>query len=63
VGGFVKGDSVTPCTAADEPATSHIGGDAPLAENVVRELHEERYPSLAEMIVEHALKRGYEYAE
>ena len=36
---------------------------APLAENVVRELHEERYPSLAEMIVEHALKRGYEYAE
>jgi hypothetical protein len=36
---------------------------AALAENILRELPAERYPYLAEMIVEHALKPGYDYAE
>ena len=36
---------------------------AELAENILRELPAERYPHLAEMIVEHALKPGYDYAK
>ncbi len=36
---------------------------AALAENILRELPADRYPYLAEMIVEHALKPGYDYAE
>jgi AcrR family transcriptional regulator len=36
---------------------------AALAESILRELPAERYPNLAEMIVEHALKPSYDYAE
>jgi AcrR family transcriptional regulator len=36
---------------------------AALADNILRELPADRYPYLAEMIVEHALKPGYDYAE
>ena len=36
---------------------------AALAENILRELPAREYPHLAEMIVEHALKPGYDYAE
>jgi AcrR family transcriptional regulator len=36
---------------------------AELAENILRELPAHDYPYLAEMIVEHALKPGYDYAE
>ena len=36
---------------------------AALAESIFRELPADRYPYLAEMIVEHALKPGYDYAE
>jgi hypothetical protein len=35
---------------------------AQLAEGVLRELPADTYPHLAEMIVEHALKPGYDYA-
>ena len=36
---------------------------AELAENILRELPAREYPYLAEMIVEHALKPGYDYAQ
>ena len=36
---------------------------AALAENILRELPADEYPYLAEMIVEHALKPDYDYAE
>jgi AcrR family transcriptional regulator len=36
---------------------------AELAESILRELPADEYPHLAEMIVEHALKPGYDYAE
>jgi AcrR family transcriptional regulator len=36
---------------------------ARLAGNILRELPAHEYPHLAEMIVEHALKPGYDYAE
>lgn len=36
---------------------------AALAESILRELPADKYPHLAEMIVEHALKPGYDYAE
>jgi AcrR family transcriptional regulator len=36
---------------------------AALAENILRELPADTYPHLAEMIVEHALKPGYDYAQ
>ena len=34
-----------------------------VAEDILRSLPAEEYPHLAEMIVEHALKPGYDYAE
>jgi AcrR family transcriptional regulator len=34
-----------------------------VAEDILRSLPAEKYPHLAEMIVEHALKPGYDYAE
>ncbi len=36
---------------------------AELAETILRQLHADEYPHLAEMIIEHALKPGYDYAE
>jgi len=36
---------------------------AEVAENILRQLPAEEYPHLAEMIIEHALKLGYDYAE
>ena len=43
---------------------SHTSAEsAALAEGILRELPAETYPYLAEMIVEHALKPGYDYAE
>jgi hypothetical protein len=43
---------------------SHSSAEsADLAENILRELPAHEYPHLAEMIVEHALKPGYDYAE
>jgi AcrR family transcriptional regulator len=36
---------------------------AALADSILRELPADNYPYLAEMIVEHALKPGYDYAE
>jgi AcrR family transcriptional regulator len=36
---------------------------AALADSILRELPADKYPYLAEMIVEHALKPGYDYAE
>jgi AcrR family transcriptional regulator len=36
---------------------------AVVAENILRQLPADEYPHLAEMIVEHALKPGYDYAE
>jgi AcrR family transcriptional regulator len=36
---------------------------AALADSILRELPAEKYPHLAEMIVEHALKPGYDYAD
>ncbi len=36
---------------------------AELAENILRQLPADEYPHLAEMIIEHALKPGYDYAE
>lgn len=43
---------------------SHALGEATeLAENILRELPADEYPHLAEMIIEHALKPGYDYAE
>jgi AcrR family transcriptional regulator len=39
-----------------------IEESAALAETILRELPAEQYPHLAEMIVEHALKPGYDYA-
>lgn len=36
---------------------------AALAETILRELPADKYPYLAEMITEHALKPGYDYAE
>ncbi|MFZ2033228.1 MAG: TetR/AcrR family transcriptional regulator [Candidatus Dormiibacterota bacterium] len=36
---------------------------AALADSILRELPADHYPYLAEMIVEHALKPGYDYAE
>ncbi len=43
---------------------SHTSAEsAALAENILRELPAHEYPHLAEMIVEHALKPGYDYAE
>ena len=36
---------------------------AELAESILRELPADEYPHLAEMIIEHALKPGYDYAE
>jgi AcrR family transcriptional regulator len=36
---------------------------AALAESILRPLSADEYPHLAEMIVEHALKPGYDYAE
>ena len=43
---------------------SHTSEEAAvLAENILRELPADEYPHLAEMIIEHALKPGYDYAE
>jgi AcrR family transcriptional regulator len=43
---------------------SHTSEEAAeLAEGILRELPADEYPHLAEMIVEHALKPGYDYAE
>jgi AcrR family transcriptional regulator len=43
---------------------SHTSAEsAELAENILRELPAREYPFLAEMIVEHALKPGYDYGE
>jgi AcrR family transcriptional regulator len=43
---------------------SHTSEEAAeLAESILRELPSDEYPHLAEMIVEHALKPGYDYAE
>jgi len=43
---------------------SHTSEEAAeLAESILRELASDEYPHLAEMIVEHALKPGYDYAE
>ena len=43
---------------------SHTSEEAAeLAESILRELRADEYPHLAEMIVEHALKPGYDYAE
>jgi len=43
---------------------SHTSEEAAeLAESILRELPADEYPHLAEMIVEHALKPGYDYAE
>jgi AcrR family transcriptional regulator len=43
---------------------SHTSAEsAELAENILRELPAHEYPYLAEMIVEHALKPGYDYAQ
>jgi AcrR family transcriptional regulator len=36
---------------------------AEVAENILRQLAADEYPHLAEMIIEHALKPGYDYAE
>ena len=36
---------------------------AEVAENILRQLPADEYPHLAEMIIEHALKLGYDYAE
>jgi AcrR family transcriptional regulator len=36
---------------------------AALAENILRDFPRDEYPHLAEMIVEHALKPGYDYAD
>jgi AcrR family transcriptional regulator len=36
---------------------------AVVAENILRQLPSDEYPHLAEMIIEHALKPGYDYAE
>jgi Tetracyclin repressor-like, C-terminal domain len=36
---------------------------AELAENILRELPADDYPYLAEMITEHAMKPGYDYAD
>ena len=50
------------CAAAGEPAVHTPEEVAALAENILRELPADEYPYLAEMIVEHALKPGYDYA-
>jgi len=43
---------------------SHTSEEAAeLAESILRDLPSDEYPHLAEMIVEHALKPGYDYAE
>jgi len=43
---------------------SHTSEEAAeLAQGILRELPADEYPHLAEMIVEHALKPGYDYAE
>jgi AcrR family transcriptional regulator len=36
---------------------------AEIAENILRQLPADEYPHLAEMIIEHAMKPGYDYAE
>lgn len=36
---------------------------AAVAENILRQLPADEYPNLTEMIIEHALKPGYDYAE
>ncbi len=36
---------------------------AVVAENILRQLPADEYPHLAEMIIEHAMKPGYDYAE
>ncbi len=41
---------------------SHTAEEAAeLAETILRQLHADEYPHLAEMIIEHALKPGYDY--
>jgi AcrR family transcriptional regulator len=43
---------------------SHTSEEAAeLAENILRELPADEYPHLAEMITEHAMKPGYDYAD
>jgi AcrR family transcriptional regulator len=43
---------------------SHTSAEsAELAETILRELPAHKYPYLAEMIIEHAMKPGYDYAE
>jgi hypothetical protein len=43
---------------------SHTSEEAAeLADTILRQLHADEYPHLAEMIIEHALKPGYDYAE
>jgi AcrR family transcriptional regulator len=43
---------------------SHTSEEAAeLAENILRELPADKYPHLAEMITEHAMKPGYDYAD